>query len=62
MGLDEYGAKRQFGKTPEPGPVPGAKGDHLVFVVPMPAALILGEWPDLAVHRRPPGPPAWLDR
>jgi bifunctional non-homologous end joining protein LigD len=40
-GLKEYEAKRQFAKTPEPKPVLGTPGDHLVFVVHKHAARAL---------------------
>lgn len=38
MGLEEYQAKRRFDQTPEPKPVPGPEGHHLVFVVQKHAA------------------------
>jgi bifunctional non-homologous end joining protein LigD len=41
MGLKEYEAKRQFGKTPEPGPVLGLPGEELRFVVHKHAARAL---------------------
>ncbi|RJR44693.1 MAG: hypothetical protein C4567_04200 [Deltaproteobacteria bacterium] len=41
MGLKEYEAKRQFEKTPEPKPVQGPPGDHLIFVVHKHAARAL---------------------
>jgi bifunctional non-homologous end joining protein LigD len=41
MSLKEYEAKRQFGKTPEPGPVLGPPGEQLRFVVHKHAARAL---------------------
>lgn len=41
MGLKEYAAKRKFAKTPEPPPVLGPQGDHLIFVVHQHAARAL---------------------
>jgi bifunctional non-homologous end joining protein LigD len=41
MGLKEYAAKRQFGKTPEPPPAPHPGEDRLVFVVHKHAARTL---------------------
>ncbi|MHB8069281.1 MAG: non-homologous end-joining DNA ligase [Desulfobaccales bacterium] len=41
MGLKEYQDKRKFEETPEPQPVPGRPGDHLIFVVHKHAARAL---------------------
>ncbi len=41
MGLKEYKTKREFEKTPEPKPVLGHEGDHLIFVVHKHAARAL---------------------
>ena len=41
MGLKEYETKREFEKTPEPKPVLGHEGDHLIFVVHKHAARAL---------------------